>query len=359
MNSDEDEIRVLTNEDMDGLLDVREVIEPMETAYQELGHGVAPDHPRHRVYIPEEFDEGDEIYFFNNIMGAFPGRDVMALRIDSTKRIDRGERFVSTGDYTGLVFLFDIDTTDLVSIMHDHFLSSIRVAATSAIALEYLVDESATRMGLFGTGEQAQAIIEAFQHTRNFDEIAVYSPTRANREKFVETYDDRFDATVVAEDYPKAVVEGSDVVVTATNSNEPVFDGDWLEPGTHVSTIVGGDFANERTEIDRTTIRRADQVYCNRRDQIIEDKQGNLFEMISSNELQLDSIHELAELVIGEVQPTADSSNISLMKNNTGIGLQFAVAGSLLLENAEKTETGTLLPRELFVTEKGDEEWAP
>ena len=43
---------------------------------------------------------------------------------------------------------------------------------------------------------------------------------------------------VVAVDSPAEVVNGADVIICATNSNVPVFDGDWLVPGQHVTSIV-------------------------------------------------------------------------------------------------------------------------
>lgn len=348
-------VRLLKNDEMEGIVSVEELLDPMEDAYHEHGTGVAPDHPRERLYLPLE----DREYWFNNIMGAVPGIDSMALRIDSSHRVERGDRNVFVGDYTGLVLLFDVQSTDLEAIMDDHYLSPLRVAATSGVAARHLAPEGAARMGLFGTGEQAGPQLEAFDHICDLDEIVVYSPTQDHRREFAARYDDRSDARVRAVDEPRTVVEGSDVVVTATNSNEPVFDGAWLDPGTHVSTTVGGDYANERDEIDATTIRRADRIYCNRFQQLLDDRQGNLYRLLESGELTRDDVAELGELVAGEAAARDSNDEITLMKNNCGMGLQFAVTASLIHDRAEKRDLGRELPQEWFVTSKDGEEWSP
>jgi ornithine cyclodeaminase/alanine dehydrogenase-like protein (mu-crystallin family) len=149
------------------------------------------------------------------------------------------------------------------------------------------------------------------------------------------------------------------VVVAATNANEPVFDGDWLEPGTHVSTTVGGDYNSERDEIDATTIRRADRIYCNRFEQLLDDRQGNLYRLLDSGELPHEAVTELGALVASGAPGREDASEITLMKNNCGIGLQFAVTGSLILERARERDIGRELPQEWFVTRKEGAEWSP
>lgn len=348
-------VRLLKNEEMAGLVDVEELVEPMEDAFEEHGLGVAPDHARERLYLPLE----DRQYWFNNIMGAVPGIDAMALRIDSAHRQERGDRNVFVGDYTGLVLLFDVRTTDLLAVMDDHYLSPLRVGATSAVAARHLARKDVSRMGLFGTGEQAEAQIEAFQAVCGVEEIAVYSPTAAHREAFAGRYDDSLDADVVAVDEPRTAVEGADLVATATNSNVPVFEGEWLEAGTHVSTTVGGDYSNVRDEIDETTVRRADRIVCNRFEQLVDDRQGNLYELVDAGELTREDVAELGEVVAGEAPGRTDPDEVTLFKNNCGMGLQFAVTAQLIYERAEARGVGRELPSEWFVTEKDGAEWSP
>ena len=83
----------------------------------------------------------------------------MALRLNSaTVSVTRkrgNARFGFPGAFSGLVFLFDTETNELISVLQDFYLNPIRVAATSAVVTARLARDDAKVMGLFGSGTQA------------------------------------------------------------------------------------------------------------------------------------------------------------------------------------------------------------
>src|SRR5438874_1980573 len=144
-------VLVLTNGDMERIegLSMATIVDAVEQAYVELGQGVAPSPPRRRLTVPTD----RSTYWFNNIMGAVPGLQTMALRVDSSFfRLEQQggmTRKVREGDFVGLVMLFDMASGELVGIFHDHYLSTRRVAATGAVGAKYLARPDARVMGLF------------------------------------------------------------------------------------------------------------------------------------------------------------------------------------------------------------------
>src|SRR5262249_61544299 len=93
--------------------------------------------------------------------------------------------------------------------------------------------------GIFGAGDQAKHHLLALTCIRKSIELArVFSPTRENRENFAAEMTGILGIDVVAVDSPVEVVNGADVIICATNSKIPVFNGDWLVPGQHVTSIV-------------------------------------------------------------------------------------------------------------------------
>ena len=100
-----------------------------------------------------------------------------------------------------------------------------------------------------------------------------------------------------AVDEPRTVVSGADIVVTATNSRSPVFDGSWLEPGVHVETIVGTDQSAAGSEIDREAVRRAELIVTNLKEQIQVDRQPKLLWAIEEGLLSWEQIYDLSEVV--------------------------------------------------------------
>ena len=116
-------VLVLKNREMEGLIEMSELIEAVETAFREHGQGIAVNKPRSRIRIPNP-DTG-LTYFFNNLAGAVPYFQAMALRIDSVFSRDvevaGKKRREYPGDLTGLVFLFNMEDAQLLAIMDDHY----------------------------------------------------------------------------------------------------------------------------------------------------------------------------------------------------------------------------------------------
>ncbi len=351
-------VLLLTNDDMEVItgLDTPTVITAIEDAYRGLGQGDAVNPPRRRLTTPQR--EGGATYWFNNIMGAVPAIDSLALRIDSTAfrmvDLDGLRRKVRAGDFVGLVLLFNTATGELEAILHDHFLSTRRVAATGAIGAKYLARTDARVLGLFGSGQQATAQVHAMAAVRPLELVKVFSPNPEHRREFAERMSREVGVEVRAVDHPKAVVEGADIVVTATNSRSPVFDGRWLQPGVHLETIVGTDQSASGSEIDHEAVRRADRIITNLKEQIQVDRQPKLLWAIEAGILSWDQIHDLSEVVAGVAPGRTSDQQITLHDNNTGMGIQFAALGSLILRLAREQDLGTPLPDELFTTRGGD-----
>src|ERR1043166_6893058 len=179
-------VLVLKNEQMENLLPISEEITAIEAAFKELGEGVAMNAPRARLRTPWK-EEGGQ-YYFNNIMGLVPGMKSMALRIDSSfskeVQIAGSKRRVYPGDFVGLVMLFDMDTCEIIALMDDHHISTLRVGATSAVASKYLARADAEVMGLLGSGGQAKTQGAALRVGAPLKKVKVYSPTKENRERF-------------------------------------------------------------------------------------------------------------------------------------------------------------------------------
>ena len=348
-------VLVLKNQQIEGLVPMAEAIEVIEQAFRELGQGIAKTAPRARLRVP--WKDGVQ-YFFNNIMGLVPGMKSMALRIDSSfsKEVEvaGSRRRIYPGDYVGLVFLFDMDTCNLLAIMDDHVISTMRVGATSGVATKYLARKDAKVMGLLGSGEQARTQLTAALAVRPLKKIKVYSPTKENRERFCREMSAQCRVEIVPAAAAEEAVRGSDIVTAATNTVEPVIEGRWLEAGAHVNSIVGGDGYLPRRELDDETVRRAGLIVVGFKQQIFLDRQAEFAERLERGMVKAEDLHELGELLAGKCRGRRDDKEITLFKNNTGMGIQFAATARKVYEKARQNGIGTELPLELFMTPKGD-----
>src|SRR3990172_1889254 len=256
---------VLSNEDVEKVLDVRQCMEVLEHSFKDYADGTAVNRPRSHTYTP--IDE-ENFYVFKSMDGAVPRYGVHALRLTSeiireyrAGETMRSEKIASMpdGKWLGLILLFSTKNGEILAMIKDGYLQRMRVGATSGLAAKYLSRRDSRVVGLFGSGWEAGAPPLALPPLRDLKLIKVYSPTHANLEKFVTQMKRQISVEIRTETNPRSVVDGSDIIVGATNSLEPVFDGSWLTPGMHVNSVQGG-------ELDARTLERADLVIIRARE---------------------------------------------------------------------------------------------
>lgn len=356
-------VLVLKNEQLEGLVPMADEIDAIEQAYREMGEGSAVNSPRARIRVQAPGKKPGFQYYFNNIMGLVPGMKSMGLRIDSTfsdeVEVAGARRRIYPGDYVGLVFLFDMEDCSLLSIMDDHYVSVLRVGATSGVAARHLARGDARVMGLVGSGEQARTQLLAACAVRPLEKVKVFSPTRANRERFAEEMTEQAGVEIVPVRSAEEAVRGSHMVTAATNTVEPVVRGEWLEEGAFVNSIVGGDSYLSRHELDDAVIERADRIVVGFRQQIFLDRQAEIYPRIQRGLIREEDLHELGELLTGQCPGRESDREIIVFKNNTGMGIQFAATARVLYEAARKKGVGTELPSELFVTDRKGKTYSP
>ena len=354
-------VLVLKNEQMENLLPMSEEIEAIEQAFRELGEGKAMNAPRARLRTPWK-EEGGQ-YYFNNIMGLVPGVKSMALRIDSSfskeVQVAGSKRRVYPGDFIGLVMLFDMDTCELLAIMDDHHISTMRVGATSAVASKYLSRKDAKVMGLLGSGEQAKTQMTAHLTIQPLTKIKIYSPTTENHERFAKQMSAETGIEVAAVESAEEAVRASDIVSAATNTVDPVVQGKWLEDGMHVTSLVGGDGFLPRKELDDEAVKRAGLIVVGYKPQIFIDKQAEFHDRIERRIVKAEDLHDLGELLNGKCRGRKDGKEITFFKNNTGMGIQFAATARKMYEKAREKGIGAELPLDLFMTRRGDKTYSP
>jgi alanine dehydrogenase len=346
---------ILKNDDIKKVLTMGPCIEAVEEAFRELALGIAKNLPRARIYTPAG-DEGENLYWFNNLAGAVPKLDAMGLRIDSriTREVMVGGRkrkeFLKDSTI-GMILLFRISTGELLAILDDPYISPLRVGATSAVALKYLARKNSSTIGLIGSGDQASAQLRgAAAVVSGLKKVKVFSMNPEHRDKFIENMQGEINAELTGANSSQAVVEGSDIVICATNSSEPVFDGHWLNEGATVVSIVGGDHTLKRREIDDVVLERSRSLFVNSLSQIIIDEQATLFDPVKKEVKRKEIISEIGDLLIGKAGGRVDDRDIITYHNNSGMGIQFAAAGAVAYKKAVAAGVGRALPAEWFAT---------
>lgn len=317
-------VRYLSSDDVRGLAEPADFVAAVRDGYRQRGEG-APARPRSTI------DRDDPWGMLTGYSAILPESGVMG-----------GYMYAAGFEAADSVFvtpLFDADTGRLLAIIDGAWMNPFKTGATGAVAVDALASADASTLGLIGSGPQAAGQLQTTATVRDLDQVRVFSPTRDHRESFADEFNSQLDAEVVAVESASAAVIDADIVVTATTSDEPVFDGNDLTPGTHVTAM--GQYHPARREVDSTTISRA--VYVpDLRDRVEQDAGAYLLAR-SAGAIGDDHVHaELGEVLVGRA-PGRQSADAITLFDSGGTGIETVAAAAMLYERAVEADRGTEL----------------
>jgi alanine dehydrogenase len=237
------------------------------------------------------------------------------------------------------LLLFEMKTGALRAVIAANYLTGIRTGAASGVAAKYLAREDADVLGIFGAGIQARHQVAAILAVRQVRLVKVFDRDHIKATAFARWISTEFGLEAQATESTKEVVTGSRLVVAATTSREPVFSGEWLEPGTHLSGV--GANTPVKRELDTTCFRRS-KIVVDSRDQALKEA-GDLREALSSGTITADQVHaELGEVITGRKVGRSSGSEITLFKS-VGIAVEDIATAAYVYEQAIAKDLGARL----------------
>ncbi|WP_336023174.1 ornithine cyclodeaminase family protein [Halobellus salinisoli] len=311
----------LTSADVDGLATPGEFVSAVREGYRQRGNG-APAEPRTKL------TNADPPGFLTTYAAVLPETGTMGGYLYSAGFGAKDAWFTTP--------LFDAESGAPIAMIDGASMNPFKTGATGAVAADELARAGATSAAIIGSGPQARGQLRALATVRDLETVWVYSPTKEHRESFAGEMDRRLGASVAAVASAAAAIEDADVVVTATNADEPVFDGDALEPGTHVTAM--GQYDPAKRELDATTIERATYV-PDLKKRALQDA-GSFLHALEEGVVDEDHIHgELGDIVAGNVPGRQSDEEITLFDSG-GTGIETVAAATLLYERAREEGLG-------------------
>ena len=316
-------IRILSASDVRAALPMPKAIDAMRHAYSQLSAGKATAPPRQHLST----DKGITL-----IMPAhLPERSEFGIKVVSVYDDNPN---LGLPRISATVLVLDPTTGAPKAFMDGASLTAIRTGAGGGVAADLLARKNAKTIGLFGAGVQARAQLQAVMAVRNITSVNLISRTQTSAQQLAAEISEWIDAPEVnLVSTPRQVVENADIVLCATTSATPLFDGNALQPGTHITAV--GTFIPEKREVDTITIRRAHRIVVDSREACLEEA-GDL---IIPN-AAIDA--EIGEIVNGDKPGRQSDDEITFFKS-VGVAVQDAVAGSVVLAEAEVKELGVLV----------------
>ena len=311
----------LSSDDVAGLATPAEYVDAVREGYRQRGEG-APAEPRTALY--NDAPPG----LFTSYAAVLPDTGVMGVYMYSAG--------FGAGDAWFVTPLFDADSGEPLALIDGASMNPFKTGAAGAVGVDALARPDASAVAVFGSGPQARGQLRAVDVVRDVETVWVYSPTKSNRESFAGEMDRALDASVAAVSSSAAAVEGADVVITATNSPEPVFDGDLLEPGAHVTAM--GQYHPEKRELDDTAVARSTYVVDLRGR--LEADAGAFIHAVDAGAVDADHCHaELGEVVVGAADGRTDPDEITILDSG-GTGIETTAGAALVYEKAREAGLG-------------------
>ena len=238
-------VLVISNRDVEEVLDANETVRALEAAYRDLAKGDAICRPRIDLGIPT--GESSNVYQWGTMEGGSSASGYFAIRAKSDIVVETGsgtartqdKYCVSPGTYCGFILLFSVRNGEPLALINDGVLQHMRVGADSAIGTRLMARPDAKTLAMIGSGGMARSHLDSLLTFLSLESARVYSPTSAHREAYAQEMRDRYGIDVVAVEEPSLACRGADIVCGCTDAVVEVIRGDWLEDGAHV-TCVGG-----------------------------------------------------------------------------------------------------------------------
>ena len=305
----------LTEAEVSDLLTPEDALEAVEGSFGRLAAGEIENVPRQRT----RFQDG-----FLAVMWAVD-RELGLAGLKSYAAGPEGTHFV--------VLLFDTETTQPVAVIEADKLGQLRTGAASGVAAKYLAREGAKSLGVIGCGWQARSQVAAIRAALpSLETTVAYCRSEERLAEFCAEV-----GAEAGESHRDAAAQ--DVVVTVTTSKDPVLRGEWLSPGALVCA-VGANHPSRR-ELDNVVLERAAFVCCDSIEDAMHES-GDLIEPVEAGVLDWLEVHELQEVVAGELPGRQADDDIVVFKSN-GLAAWDVAVGAVVLGRARERGVGTEL----------------
>ena len=293
----------LSEADVESLVTAGEAVPVLEDCFRRMAAGAVENVPRRRLELED---------------GAFA---VMSAA-------DRELGYAGVKAYTAVggkavfaVSLFDAASGELVAVLEADALGQRRTGAATGVAAKHLARSGASSLGVIGCGWQAAAQVDAIRAAvPSLERVVAYCRTEESLRRFC--------AAVGAEAGESHREAGEqDVVVTVTTSRDPVLRGDWLSEGALVCAV--GANRPDRRELDNVVLERATFVCCDSKEDARLES-GDLIEPVASGVLDWLEVHELQEVVAGELRGRQAETDVVVFKSNGLAAWDVAIAAEVV-----------------------------
>jgi alanine dehydrogenase len=293
----------LSEGDVEALLSPADATAAVEESFHRLARGSVDNRPRERLALPG-------------------GQYAVMACVDAELGYAGIKTYAwTTGGTAFVVLLFSIGAGVFEAVIEADKLGQLRTGAASAVAARHLARGDAQSLGVIGCGWQAASQVACIRAAvPTLERVVAFCRHPERLADFC-----RANGCEAAGSSMEAAAQ--DIVVTVTTSKDPVLRGEWLREGALVCAVGANDAS--RRELDNAVLERAAFVCCDSRVQAALES-GDLIEPVEQGVLDWLEVHELQQVVAGELEGRAAVDDVIVFKSNGIAAWDIAVAARVV-----------------------------
>ena len=331
MTSNSESILFLNSSEIKTLLPMSECIELMATALTDLSRGEFHLPLRMIVRPPDA----------RGLMAMMPAYRGGRRKSYGLKALCffHDNPSINKDAHQGCVLLSSGETGELLAIMNATTITALRTAAVSAVATRALARDDASTLAIIGAGVQARQHLLALAQVRKIKHARVFSPTPSHTKLLAEEMQNSLPFPVEPVASAQLALANADLIVTATNSRQPVVARTWIANGAHINAI--GTYSPQSREIDSETMAAA-RIFTDRRESALNEA-GDYLLAVQEGAISADSIiAEVGEVLLGNKEGRTSDNEITLFKS-LGLAIEDMACAEYLYQKAKSKNLGTWL----------------
>jgi alanine dehydrogenase len=319
---------LLKQSEIKQLIDMKEVIESVETAYSV--------HADRKVQMPAK-----KYLFFKKyhgdlrIMPCFiKSMDEAGVKCVNVHPNNPLEHDLPT--VMGVIELFDPETGFPISVMDGTWITNMRTGAAAGVGTKYLARKDSTKLGIIGAGKQAFTQLMALKEVMNIESAKVFCRTCSSRENFAKLANEKFGLNVKAVATAQEAVKNVDVIVTVTPANKPILKSEWISEGTHINAM-GAD-APGKQELESELLEKS-RIFIDCWEQARHSGEINV--PVAEGLITREDIDaKIGDVIIGKSNGRVSDEDITIF-DSTGLAVQDVVTAWKVYEKALEMGIGS------------------
>lgn len=249
-------IKIITRQDIESVVNLESLLENQAEAFMDVSEKRIQMTPVGHLDFKEEQGEC-------HIKSGFIERDAYFCVKIATSFFMNPKVGLPTGN--GLMSIWSKKTGSLLALICDEgYLTDLRTALAGILATRFVYRRVPSSLGIFGTGMQAYLQLKLHKYFFPIKTATIWGRSKESLELFREKAA-HLEVDLTLTQTPQDVLMRHDLILTTSASKAPLFEADWVRPGTHL-TALGADGGGKQ-ELDPTLFKQTRRIYVDSREQ--------------------------------------------------------------------------------------------